>query len=56
MRFRTALIWNGISQFGQSGINLLSTIILAHILTPDDFAIIGIVTIVIALSQMMVDS
>ena len=56
MRFRTALIWNGISQFGQSGINLLSTIILAHILTPDDFAIIGIVTIFIALSQMMVDS
>lgn len=56
MRFRTALIWNGISQFGQSGINLLSTIILAHILTPTDFGIIGIVTIFIAFSQMMVDS
>lgn len=56
MRFRTALIWNGISQFGQSGINLLSTIILAHLLTPDDFAIVGIVTIFIVFSQMMVDS
>lgn len=56
MRFRTAIIWNGISQFGQSGITLLSTIILARMLSPDDFGIIGIVTIFIAFSQMMVDS
>lgn len=44
------------SQFGQSGITLLSTIILAHMLTPDDFGLVGIVTIFIAFSQMMVDS
>ena len=56
MRFHTAVIWNGISQFGISGITLLSTILLARLLTPDDFAIIGIVTIFIAFSQMMVDS
>lgn len=56
MRFRTAILWNGISQFGQSGITLLSTIILARLLTPDDFGLIGIVTIFIAFSQMMVDS
>ena len=56
MRFRTAIIWNIISQFGQSGITFLSTIILARILTPDDFGIIGIVSIFIAFSQMMVDS
>lgn len=56
MRFRTAIIWNGISQFGQSGITLLSTIILARMLTPDDFGLIGIVTIFIAFSQMMVDT
>ncbi len=56
MRFSTAVIWNGIAQFGQSGVTLLSTIILARLLSPDDFAIIGIVTIFIAFSQMMVDS
>lgn len=56
MRFRTAIIWNAISQFGQSGITFLSTIILARLLTPDDFGIIGIVTIFISFSQMMVDS
>lgn len=56
MRFRTALIWNAISQFGQSGIQFLSTIILARLLTPNDFGIIGIVTIFITFSQMIVDS
>ncbi|MDE5874031.1 MAG: oligosaccharide flippase family protein [Muribaculaceae bacterium] len=56
MRFRTAIIWNGISQFGQSGITLLSTIILARLLTPDDFGLVGIVTIFIDISQIMVDS
>lgn len=56
MRFRTAIIWNVVSQFGQSGITFLSTIILARLLTPADFGIIGIVTIFIAFSQMMVDS
>lgn len=56
MRFRTAIIWNAISQLGQSGIVLLSTIILGRILTPDDFAIIGLTTVFTALSQMMVDS
>ncbi|MDE6577431.1 MAG: lipopolysaccharide biosynthesis protein [Muribaculaceae bacterium] len=56
MRFRTAVIWNVISQFGQSGITMLSTVILARMLTPDDFGLIGIVTIFIAISQMMVDS
>lgn len=56
MRFRTAIIWNAISQFGQSGITLLSTVILSRILTPSDFGLIGIVAIFIAFSQMMVDS
>lgn len=56
MRFRTALIWNGISQFSQSGITFLSTVILGRLLTPDDFAVIGLTTVFTALSQMMVDS
>lgn len=50
------VIWSGISIFGQSGISFLATVILARFLTPDDFGLIGIVTIFIALSQMMVDS
>lgn len=54
--YKRAIFWNIISQFGQSGITFLSTIILARILTPADFGLIGIVTIFIAFSQMMVDS
>lgn len=56
MRFRSAIIWSGISLFGQSGITLLSTIILARILTPDDFGLVGIVAIFMSLSQIVVDS
>ena len=56
MGFKSTIIWNGISQFGQSGIQFLSTIILARLLTPDDFGIIGMVNIFIILSQVMVDS
>ncbi|MDE6399930.1 MAG: oligosaccharide flippase family protein, partial [Muribaculaceae bacterium] len=56
MRAINTIIWSGISIFGQSGIAFLSTIILARMLTPDDFGLIGIVTLFIAFSQMMVDS
>lgn len=56
MGFRSAIIWNGVSQLGTTGITFLSNVILARLLTPDDFAIIGLVTIFIAFSQMMVDS
>lgn len=56
MRNTTTVIWSGISIFGQSGISFLSTVVLARMLTPDDFGLIAIVTIFIAFSQMMVDS
>ncbi|MDE5883055.1 MAG: lipopolysaccharide biosynthesis protein [Muribaculaceae bacterium] len=56
MGFRTAIIWNGVSQLGTTGITFISNVILARLLTPDDYAIIGLVTIFIAFSQMMVDS
>lgn len=41
---------------GQSGIQFLSTVILARLLTPDDYGIIGMVMIFITLGSMMVDS
>lgn len=41
---------------GGAGIQFLSTIILARILTPDDFGIIGMCSIFLALSNMIVDS
>ncbi|WP_165156840.1 lipopolysaccharide biosynthesis protein [Parabacteroides sp. ZJ-118] len=53
---KKAVVWNSLSQFGQSGIQFLSTIILVRLLTPDDFGVIGMVTIFITLGTMMVDS
>ena len=46
------IIWSGISILGQSGITFLSTVILARMLTPDDFGLIGIVTIFIAFARL----
>lgn len=56
MRYLTAIAWNAVSQFGQSGTTLVSTVILARLLTPDDFGLIGIVAVFMAFSQMLVDS
>lgn len=56
MSLKKAVIWNGLSQVGQSGIQFIATIILARLLTPDDFGILGMITIFISFSQMVVDS
>jgi O-antigen/teichoic acid export membrane protein len=37
--------WNGISQFGSQGISIVLTIILARLLAPSDFGLLGMVTI-----------
>lgn len=56
MRFRETIFWNAISQFGQYGIQFISIVVLARLLTPDDFGIVGMVAIFIALSQIIADS
>lgn len=38
-------IWNSISQFGGQGINFVVTLILARLLTPEDFGLVGMVTV-----------
>lgn len=53
---RKAIVWTVISQFGQYGIQFISTILLARLLTPEDFGIVGMVTIFITFSQVLVDS
>lgn len=53
---KRGIIWSGISQVGQTGLQLISTIVLARLLTPADFGIMAIVAIFIAIGNMMVDS
>jgi len=52
----TSLFWVSIEKFGYSGVYFVSTIVLARLLTPADFGLIGILSIFISFSQMIVES
>ena len=49
-------IWSFIGKFGSQIIYLITTIILARQLSPEDFGTIGILSVIIALAQTIVDS
>lgn len=49
------MIWVGIQRFGTMIISFLSNIVLARLLTPDDFGCIGMLLIFIAISNTFVD-
>lgn len=45
-KFYKGAIWNAISQFGSQGINLIITVILARLLNPKDFGLVGMVAVI----------
>ena len=53
---KKGFIWSSITQFTSMGIQLLSTIILARLLTPYDYGLLGMVDIFIVIGNMIVDS
>ena len=52
----TGLTWSFIDNFAQLSISFLVGIILARLLTPREFGLIGMITIFIAVSQFFIDS
>ncbi len=52
----TGTIWSFIDSFANQGIQFIAGIILARILSPREFGLIGMLTIFIALSQSFIDS
>lgn len=52
----SSLLWVSFEKFGYSVIQFIATLVLARLLTPEDFGIIGTVYILISLSQMVVQS
>jgi len=50
------VLWNSIGSFSAMGIEFIVGIILARILSPTEFGLIGTITVVIALSQVFVNS
>ena len=51
----SGLIWASIQKFGTLGISFISNIVLARILSPDDYGMIGMLAIFIALSNTFID-
>lgn len=49
------MIWSSIHRFGTMAITLVSNVVLARLLTPDDFGCIGMLMIFIALSNTFID-
>jgi len=50
------LIWSAIERFGSQGIQFVFGILITRILLPDDYGLIGMILIFIAIGQSLVDS
>lgn len=49
-------LWSSIERFSVQAVSFIVIIIMARILTPDDYGLVGMLTIFIAISQSLVDS
>lgn len=49
-------LWSSVERFSVQGIAFVVMIVMARILTPEDYGLVGMVTIFIAVSQSLVDS
>lgn len=49
-------MWSAVERFSVQGVSFVVMIIMARILTPEDYGIIGMLTIFIAISQSLIDS
>lgn len=52
----SGFFWTGLGTIGNGLISLLVTVLLARILTPEDFALIALLTIFVSVSNIIVDS
>ena len=50
------IIWSSIERFSIQGINFLVTLVLARLLTPGDYGLIGMLTVFIAIASSLIDS
>lgn len=50
-----ATVWSSIQRFGGLAISFISNMILARLLSPDDFGVVGLIMVFISISDVLVD-
>lgn len=53
---KSGIIWNSVLAGSRIGLQFFGTIILAHILTPDDYGLMGMLAIFVAISETLMDA
>ena len=53
---KRSVLWSGIQNIAHQGVNFIITIIIARILTPEDYGLVAMLTIFFALAQAFIDS
>ena len=51
-----AVIWSSADTFGRQGIQFVTSILLARLLTPSEFGLLGMIVVFIAIAGLFVDS
>jgi len=51
----SGMLWSGLQRFGTMSVSFISNIVLARLLTPDDYGCVGMLMIFIALSNTFID-
>jgi len=49
-------VWNSLEMFGRQGVDFATTLILARLLSPKHFGLVGMMTVFFALAQSLMDS
>lgn len=55
-KVKNGILWNSFLAFGRQGLNLIASIILARLLNPSDYGLIGMIAIFIGVSEGLVDA
>lgn len=55
-KLTNGILWSFAEQFGRRGITVIITVLLAHYITPQDFGLISILAVVIALANVFMDA
>jgi O-antigen/teichoic acid export membrane protein len=53
---KKGIIWSAVQRFSMQGLQFLTTLVMARQLTPDDYGIIGMLSVFIGISSVFIDS